>query len=96
MASLGIRDTAILVGYNPEGTCVYSTQLPLHEYWDGDHVWDSGEGVKGLRLERIKGFLFGSEGELFQEFESIFDVLSGSYKSGWAKHDDGTERHDVP
>jgi hypothetical protein len=87
---LTILDTAILVGYSPEGTCVYSAYIPLGDYWDGDHVWDSGENVRELRLTKLKGFLFSSSGELLQEFESNFNLVTGAFQSGWARHSDGT------
>ena len=78
MTHLEIRDTAILVGYNPEGVCVYSSIVPLDQYWDGLHVWDTDTGVKGLRLEKVKGYLFGSSGELLQEFESNLQCRHGN------------------
>ena len=90
MKAKRIKDTAVLVGLSPEGQCVYSALVPLGDYWDGEHVWDSGEEVVKLRLEKLKGFLFGAAGELLQEFESTFDQASGVFKSGWARHDDGT------
>ncbi len=80
--SRSITDTAILIGFSPEGTCVYSEVIPLHEYWDGEHVWDSGEKIIELRLRKLKGFLFGPEGELLEEFESVFDIARGRYEQG--------------
>jgi hypothetical protein len=90
MGILQLRDTAILIGYTPEGQCTYSAQMPLDEYWDGEHPWDSGTTVQSLRLEKVRGYLFDASGELLQEFESIFNLDSGIYKSGWARHADGT------
>ncbi len=86
MTHLNIRDSAILVGYNPEGACIYSALMSLGEYWDGEHIWDSDSNVKQLRLEKVRGYLFDSAGELFQEFESTFNLATGIYASGWAKH----------
>ena len=86
-----IRDTAVLVGLSPEGKCVYSELLPLGEYWDGDHVWDSGTKVKKIRLAKLKGLLFGSSGELLQEFESVFDLRTGIYKKGWRRDEEGLQ-----
>jgi hypothetical protein len=85
-----LKDVAVLVGYNPEGACVYSTALPLSDYWDGEHPWDSDTKIKKLRLEKVRGYLFGSDGELEQEFETVFDPKTGNFKSSWAKHADGT------
>lgn len=57
-----LKDCAILIGYSPEGQCVYSAQMPLSDYWDGEHVWDSDTGVQDLRLERVRGYLFDETG----------------------------------
>jgi hypothetical protein len=90
MTDCTITDTAILIGWSPEGRCVYSAAVPLGQYRDGDHVWDSHEAVKRLRLEKLRGFLFDSTAALVQEFESNFDVRSGRFINGWNKRADGT------
>ena len=87
-----LKDTALLIGYSAEGTCVYSAQISLDSYWDGDHPWDSDATVRALRLGKVHGYLFDPSGDLLQEFETIFDVQSGSYKSSWTRHADGTFR----
>jgi hypothetical protein len=92
--ALKIRSTAILIGYDPKGKCVYSEALDLSDYYDSLHVWDKGENVKKMRLQRMKGYLFNSEGVLNQEFESIFDLKTGAYKTGNARFADGTVRKD--
>ena len=89
-----LKDSALLIGYNADGACVYTAQMPLEDYWDGEHIWDTDTGVQDLRLERIHGYLFDSSGELLQEFESIFNTATGIYMSGWARHSDGTYRDD--
>ena len=90
MSPRRIADTAVLVGTEPDGECVYSALLPLTEYWDGKHPWDDSEQVKSLRLARLQGFLFGQSGELLQQFESKFSLETGIFQSGWAKHSDGS------
>ena len=90
-----LKDIAILIGYSPEGQCVYSVQLPLEEYWDGEHPWDTDDGVQTLRISKVHGYLFDSAGDLMQEFESLFDLESGTYASGWTKHADGTYQEDA-
>ena len=85
-----LKSTAILIGYNPEGNCVYSEILDLSDYYDGEHVWDRSVAVQQLRLQTVRGFLFDSEGILDQEFESIFDLSSGIFKSGNRRFSDGT------
>ena len=92
--ALKIRSTAILIGYDPEGNCIYSEALDLGDYYDDLHVWDKGENVKKMRLQRMKGYLFNSEGVLDQEFESVFDLETGIYKTGSARFADGTVRED--
>lgn len=91
---LGIKECAILIGYDPEGHCIYSDARDLSEYYDGEHVWDSDEKVREMRLQKVKGYLFNSEGTLDQEFESIFDLETGIYKTGYAQFADGTIRRD--
>lgn len=59
--ALKIRSTAILIGYDPEGNCIYSEALDLGDYYDGLHVWDKGENVKKMRLQSMKGYLFNSD-----------------------------------
>jgi hypothetical protein len=88
--ALKIKSSAILIGYDPDGNCIYSDALDLSDYYDGEHVWDSGEKVRKMRLQKVKGYLFNSEGVLDQEFESIFDLKTGSFKTGHARFADGT------
>jgi hypothetical protein len=90
MSNLGISDSAVLIGFDPEGNCVYSEQMPLGDYWDEHHVWDSDNNVKELRLRTVRGYLFGDSGQLLQQFESTFSLASGAYETGWARHEDGT------
>ena len=90
MSSLQINSTAILIGYDPEGKCVYSEIISLFDYYDSLHLWDESGTVKSMRLERLRGFLFDSCGVLSQEFESSFDLTTGIFKSGYARHSDGT------
>jgi hypothetical protein len=92
MSTPRIKSTAILIGYNPYGQCVYSEIMDLLDYYDGEHVWDDAASVKRLKLHKIKGYLFGSDGKLDQEFESVFDLSAGSYESGRIRFADGTER----
>jgi hypothetical protein len=92
MTDRSIVDTAVLIGWSPEGKCVYSAAIPLSQYLDGEHLWDSLAEVQRLRLEKLRGFLFDSTATLVQEFESNFDVRSGRFVNGWSKHADGTYR----
>ena len=47
-----------------------------------------------MRLQRMKGYLFDSGGVLDQEFESVFDLDTGIYKTGSTRFADGTVRQD--
>jgi hypothetical protein len=87
-----ITGQAVVIGYNPQGRCVYSEILDLSDYYDGDHVWDSGEAVRELQLQRVKGYLFDDDGQLDQEFESIFDLSTGIFQRGTVRYADGTYR----
>lgn len=88
--SLHIFDTAVLVGFNPEGDCVYSQQMTFYDYYENEHIWDSDTGIQSVRLRKIHGYLFGSDGTLEQEFESYFNLETGIFESGWARFADGT------
>jgi hypothetical protein len=90
MTDCTIHDTAVLIGWSPEGKCVYNAAIPLGQYRDGEHVWDSVDNVQRLRLEKLRGFLFDATATLIQEFESNFDVRSGRFINGWRKQADGT------
>jgi hypothetical protein len=94
VATPRIRSIAVLIGYDRDGKCVYSDILELSDYYDGEHVWDQAASVKKLKLERVKGYLFDSAGNLDQEFESVFDLSTGIYKGGYTKYADGTTRRD--
>jgi hypothetical protein len=94
VATPRIKSTAILIGYNQDDHCVYSDILDLSDYYDGDHVWDQAATVKRLKLQRVKGYLFDGDGHLDQEFESVFDLATGIFKSGRTHYADGTERVD--
>lgn len=88
--SRAITNAAVLIGLSPESRCVYSESIPLQEYWDEQHAWDDDKTVIRLRLEKLRGYLFDSSGELLQEFESTFDLNNGTFLKGWARHADGT------
>ena len=90
MSHRNIKGKAVLVGLSPERKCVYSDVVSLDDYWDGEHVWDSARKIKKLRLATLKGYLFDSTGKLLQEFESMFNLKTGIYKTGWSRHADGT------
>jgi hypothetical protein len=89
MPKLGVSDTAVLIGFDRNGGCVYSATMPLAEYWEATHVWDSAKGVTSLKLRVVHGYLFDSRGRLIQRFESTFNPTSGDFESGWARDEAG-------
>ena len=91
-----ITDTAVLLGFSPDTKCVYSALVSLDDYWDDDHVWDDAKLIQTLRLEKLRGYLFDSAGDMLQEFESTFDIGTGHFLRGWTRHADGTyQEHDA-
>jgi hypothetical protein len=45
-----------------------------------------------MKLQKMKGYLFDSEGFLTQEFESVFDLRTGMVMRGHARSADGKVR----
>jgi hypothetical protein len=88
------RDVAHLIGYDAQGGIVYEQVLPIGDYYDGEHEWDTTEGVVGLGLTLLKGKLHESDGHVFQEFETAFSEKDGKYIGSKAIHDDGTVQRD--
>jgi hypothetical protein len=91
MAVPRIKSVAVLIGYNSDGRSVYSEVLDIHDYYEGEHIWDDAKRVKRHKLCRVKGYLFSTNGELDQEFESRFDAKTGKYAGGIVRYADGTE-----
>ena len=89
-----LYDTAKLIGYNQFDDIVYSVRLPLHEYYDGEHPWDSSEGVLELCMTKMVGTLYDALGKITQEFESAFSPDTGKYIGGRATFDDGETQCD--
>ena len=78
----------------PDGKRVYSEIRDLSDYDNCQHPWEKSESVKRLKLHRLKGYLFDAEGILDHEFESVFDLTTGIYESGYSRFADGTLRED--
>jgi hypothetical protein len=91
-----IKDKAVLVGLSREGSCVYSEICDLGDYWDGDHLWDHSVEVRRVGLHKLHGYLFDESGALLQEFETVFNLDTGAFHSGWARHSDGTLKEHSP
>jgi hypothetical protein len=92
MSQEKLYDTAKLIGYNQFDDIVYSERLSLCDYYDGEHIWDSSEGILKLRMARMVGKLYDATGKMFQEFESAYSVETGRCIGGRTKFDDGTTR----
>ncbi len=82
-----IKDKAILYAFNKEGLVVYSQILDLHAYYDGEHLLDSWEHLKALRVVRLVGTLFDREGNLVQDFENTYDESTGYLSGSKACHE---------
>ncbi|MEM8952729.1 MAG: hypothetical protein AAGD22_01120 [Verrucomicrobiota bacterium] len=91
---LNLKDCVIIIGYDPDGNCVYSSLIDHAEYYDGEHAWDKGSRVIELHLRRLKGFIFDMDGVLQEEFESTFNLQTGIYEKGKRRFADGTEQND--
>jgi hypothetical protein len=86
-----IQDRAILSGFDDHGDQVFELQLALDSYWDNLHpVIDDSSFRRARCIRRLVGKLYGSAGELLQEFKNTYDP-SGVLVSSYVRHDDGTE-----
>lgn len=72
-----IKSKAILYAFDKAGHVVYSQILDLSTYYDGNHAWDSWEGVRAAGIVRLVGSLFDPTGNLSQEFENTYDEATG-------------------
>ncbi len=90
MARLYIKGTVILIGTDADGGCVYSEMIPVLDYYERLHWWDDAATVRTLKLTNLKGYIFGPNGVLDQEFDTAFDELSGNYKKCRIRFADGT------
>ena len=75
MTDWTITDIAVLIGWSPDGKCVYSAAIPLGQYWDGEHVWENLDDVKRLRLEKLRGLLFDSTATLIQALKATLTFV---------------------
>ena len=57
--------------------------------YDGEHAWDSSDGVRQLAMVKLVGTLFGADGKVYEEFESAFSPETGDYIGGRRTFDDG-------
>jgi len=90
-----LKDKALMmIGYNPDGVCVYSAYMSIHDYDDADHPWDDEETVKSMLLKRVHGYLFDNQGSLEQEFECHFNLESGIFENGWSRNSEGIINND--
>ena len=88
-----MKNTAILKGYDKDKV-VYEKTMSLDEYYDGEHPWDDKEGILKLKLSRLTGRLYDTEGILLQDFETAFSEETGEYIGSKVAFDDGTENKD--
>jgi hypothetical protein len=90
------KDQAVLVGFDSSGALVIEQTLDLSEYWDESHpAIDEEKFRRDKKIRKLVGTLYGSKGQLLQEFESIYDQ-AGKLQTSRARHEDGTETNFPP
>lgn len=89
-----IKSTVVLVGYDIEGTVVYSEEMPIDDYYDGEHLWDRPGDIKLRKMVKLHGKLYDNKAHLDQEFENEYSEDTGEYIGGIAKYADGTINKD--
>jgi hypothetical protein len=94
MGKSKIKEMAFLKGYDKDGNIVYSEELSLDQYYDGEHIWDKSKNVKKRKLVKIQGKIYNYDGILEQEFENAYSETTGEYIGGIAKFDNGTINKD--
>lgn len=52
MTTRKIKSKAVLIGYDPDGKCVYSEILDLSDYYDGEHVWERPSQSRSCGFKR--------------------------------------------
>ena len=72
--NIKFKSVAILWGVDRTSSVVYQENIPLDDYYDTPHIWDSAEGVRSIRMRRLRGLLFGAKGDVLQEFENLYDA----------------------
>ena len=71
MSKSELRDVAVLIGHNVSGNIVYEETMPLDRYRDGEHAWDSSEGVWQLDIVKLVGKLYGDGGTYFKRLRPL-------------------------
>ena len=84
-----LEDKVLLFGFDQKNACVYSDFLSTSDYYEELHVWDSGKKIKVLKLAMIRGYIFGTDGVLEQQFETVFNPSTGQYVSSWMRDENG-------
>jgi hypothetical protein len=87
--STKLKDKVLIVGYNEYSQSVYTAFMPILQYYDGDHPWDSSTEIKKISLKTVHGYIFSDSGAVEQEFESHFNLETGFFEKGWQRDDQG-------
>ena len=89
-----MKEIVLLTGYSFNGEVAFEEKIELHEYYDeSHHVIDESSFRKERKIRKLIGKIYGTKGELIQEFENIYKE-NGSYERGMAKHANGTITED--
>jgi hypothetical protein len=85
------KDKAVLTGFNAGGTLIFEQTLDLSDYWDESHpAVDEERFRRDKSIRKLVGALYGSKGQLLQEFENTYDE-TGKLETSLARHEDGSE-----
>jgi hypothetical protein len=85
------KSKALLAAFNSGGALVFAETLDLSDYWDESHpVIDEDRFRRDRKIRKLVGTLYGSKGQVLQEFENTYRE-TGALKSSYARHEDGTE-----
>ncbi len=85
-----LRSVAVIRGFDEQENQVIEKELPLGDYWNRSHdLIDNREFRITQSIRKVIGHLFSEKGKIVQHFENLYDK-TGSYVSGWSRHEDGT------
>jgi hypothetical protein len=94
MSKSTIKATAVITGYDKSGELVYSDQISLDNYYDGEHVWDFPDDIIKIGMVKMQGKIYNYDGNVEQEFETTFSEELGEYLGSEVRLDDGTINKD--
>lgn len=88
------RSTAHVIGYTDAGVVVFDRTMPLLDYFEEDHEWETAAYKKKNGVVKVVGDLFDSDGIRVEHFEIKFSPQTGKYAGGRTEFSDGTVTED--